>query len=275
MNNIIKLGNISIAYIEVNENAPQTIFFIHGNSGSSQTWQYQLESNSLSSYRLIAIDLPGHGHSSPAKLPSDTYSPIGTSKLIAAIIGQLHNNKPFIVVGFSYGTNLIAEVIHDGLLPQGIMLISSCCVGEGYGIDKIFKEIDRPNIFFYNESQEDVVRDFFNEVTNTPTAIDFLPIDYLKTDKEFKPAFLKAVEEGKIRDEIAALKSTEVNTCVVFGVNDFMVHADYLDAASLNVWMGKTFKLGGAGHFVHLEKPKEVNSLLAEFAGSTFTSIPS
>src|SRR5690349_10408510 len=41
------------------------IVFVHGNSASSLAYQKQLESSLADHYRLIALDLPGHG-SSPA-----------------------------------------------------------------------------------------------------------------------------------------------------------------------------------------------------------------
>jgi pimeloyl-ACP methyl ester carboxylesterase len=43
----------------------RAILLVHGNSSSSRIWQKQLEGPLGGKYRLIAIDLPGHGRSSP------------------------------------------------------------------------------------------------------------------------------------------------------------------------------------------------------------------
>src|SRR6516164_2468281 len=42
----------------------RAILLVHGNSSSSRIWQKQLEGPLGGKYRLIAIDLPGHGRSS-------------------------------------------------------------------------------------------------------------------------------------------------------------------------------------------------------------------
>ncbi|HQV01452.1 MAG TPA: alpha/beta hydrolase, partial [Bacteroidia bacterium] len=45
----------------------KTLLFIHGLANFAQVWQ--LQQNKLSSFRCIAIDLPGCGHSSKGYLP--------------------------------------------------------------------------------------------------------------------------------------------------------------------------------------------------------------
>jgi len=49
-------------YYEVRGEADDAIVFIHGWSSSIQSWKYQL--NNFKDYKVIAIDLPGHGKSS-------------------------------------------------------------------------------------------------------------------------------------------------------------------------------------------------------------------
>ena len=39
------------------------VFFLHGNSASSLTFQAQLEGDFGKKYRAVAMDLPGHGES--------------------------------------------------------------------------------------------------------------------------------------------------------------------------------------------------------------------
>jgi pimeloyl-ACP methyl ester carboxylesterase len=48
------------------------ILLIHGNSSSSRIWQKQLQGPLGAKYRLIAIDLAGHGASLPAPIRSRT-----------------------------------------------------------------------------------------------------------------------------------------------------------------------------------------------------------
>lgn len=72
-NQFIEVNQIKVAYIEKNKEARKTIFFIHGNSVSKGSWSKQYDSNLLSAYRLIAIDLPLHGDSEVAADASNLY----------------------------------------------------------------------------------------------------------------------------------------------------------------------------------------------------------
>jgi pimeloyl-ACP methyl ester carboxylesterase len=49
-----------IAYQVKNPDLKNTIFFVHGNSGSTRFWEKQFNNALFSAYRLIAFDLPAH-----------------------------------------------------------------------------------------------------------------------------------------------------------------------------------------------------------------------
>ena len=64
----LQVGQQRIAAYE-SAGTGRPIVLIHGNSASSRVWQKQLEGPLGRKYRLIAIDLPGHGDSAPAPHP--------------------------------------------------------------------------------------------------------------------------------------------------------------------------------------------------------------
>ena len=80
----LQVGQQTIAAYE-SEGTGRPIVLIHGNSSSSRVWSKQLEGSLGKKYRLIAIDLPGHGDSAPAPDPEKDYSAAGYSACIAAI----------------------------------------------------------------------------------------------------------------------------------------------------------------------------------------------
>lgn len=77
----LQVGAQSIAAYE-SAGTGRPIVLIHGNSASSRVWQKQLEGPLGAKYRLIAIDLPGHGDSAPAPHPEKDYSAPGYSACI-------------------------------------------------------------------------------------------------------------------------------------------------------------------------------------------------
>jgi|SRR5690349_13822097 pimeloyl-ACP methyl ester carboxylesterase len=69
----LQIGGQTIAGYQ-SQGTGRPILLVHGNSSSSRIWQKQLQGPLGSKYRLIAIDLPGHGASSPPPNPEQDYS---------------------------------------------------------------------------------------------------------------------------------------------------------------------------------------------------------
>src|SRR5262249_15521272 len=101
----LNLGAQEIAGFE-SPGPGRPILLIHGNSSSSRIWQKQLQGPLGSKYRVIAIDLPGHGASSPPPNPEQDYSGPGYAALIAGVAREL-DLKGAIVVGWSLGGHAV------------------------------------------------------------------------------------------------------------------------------------------------------------------------
>jgi len=74
----LHIGSQAIAFYTSAGTGPSALL-IHGNSSSGLSFQHQLESPLGEKFRLVALDLPGHGQSEPAIDPQSTYTtpPIG------------------------------------------------------------------------------------------------------------------------------------------------------------------------------------------------------
>jgi pimeloyl-ACP methyl ester carboxylesterase len=271
--NAITIGDVSIDYIETNPMAVPIIIFIHGNSGSSRTWEKQMNDPSFENYRLIAFDLPGHGSSAHSRNPDEDYSPLGTAMLLAKAIKEISDGKPFLLAGFSYGTNLLAEMLNCQIRPVGIAMIAMCCVGGKYAMDKVFRQSEQPSVFFYNEENRDVVCRFIRGNITRTENLNLIIDDYFQTDSRFKPALLQAAADGKLSDEMDILENLNSPVCIIFGSADKLVNIDYLNGAKLSLWNGSLNLIEGEGHFVHLDNPKEVNALLSGYARDVFTRV--
>jgi pimeloyl-ACP methyl ester carboxylesterase len=60
------------------------VHLIHGNSSCRGVFRHQLQGRLAENHRLIAFDLPGHGHSSNAPDPTRSYTRPGLSDAAAA-----------------------------------------------------------------------------------------------------------------------------------------------------------------------------------------------
>ena len=82
----VLINNLPLAYSEANGDRSNAIIFLHGNSHSHRIFHNQLNDQRFSDFRIISVDLPGHGDSAPL----DNYSLIDLSKFIAQFIKILN-----------------------------------------------------------------------------------------------------------------------------------------------------------------------------------------
>ena len=105
---IIGGGGTRLHLIETGNAKGQAILFIHGFSQCSLAWSRQLESDLARRFRLVALDMRGHGRSDR---PRDGYD---NSRLwaddIDAVIGELDLDRP-ILCGWSYGPLVILDYL--------------------------------------------------------------------------------------------------------------------------------------------------------------------
>ena len=101
-------GGAGIHLVETGKSTGRPILFIHGFSKCRLAWSRQLSSDLAADYRLVAMDMRGHGLSDR---PRDAY---GDSKLWAddvnAVIQGLQLVNP-ILSGWSYGSLVILDYV--------------------------------------------------------------------------------------------------------------------------------------------------------------------
>jgi pimeloyl-ACP methyl ester carboxylesterase len=266
----IEAGQIRIAYKELNPEAEATVFFIHGNSGSYRTWNKQLNSELFNNYHLVAFDLPGCGESLiPAGIEWD-YSPLSTGKVIAEVIKQLAGNKPYCLVGFSYGSIVLSETLNYSLTPAGISLLGSCVIGDGIGFDKLLVPGD--NISFHDEVSTETVKQFLSGVLKSSYDGEIIihTEDFFLAKPPFRSALGQSIIQGKHSDGIALLKSLAIPVQLIFGKEDNLLQVNYLDEMPFAIWKNEIYKLPGAGHYLQNDQPEVFNQLLAEYLEERF-----
>jgi len=101
-------GGTQLHVVETGNPSGRPILFIHGISQCWLTWSRQLNSELRDHYRLVAMDIRGHGLS---EKPRDAY---GDSKLwaddIDAVVHALNLDRP-VLCGWSYGPLVILDYV--------------------------------------------------------------------------------------------------------------------------------------------------------------------
>jgi pimeloyl-ACP methyl ester carboxylesterase len=103
-------GGAGLHVVDTGNRAGRPVVFIHGFSQSWMSWQRQMESDLADEFRLVAMDLRGHGTSDK---PRDAYADrLLWADDIDAVIRELNLEQP-LLCGWSYGSLVILDYIRQ------------------------------------------------------------------------------------------------------------------------------------------------------------------
>lgn len=267
----IEVNQIKLAYIEKNKKAEKTIFFIHGNSVSKRSWRKQYDSELLSTWRVIAIDLPSHGDSGLAPHSNDC-TLRGLGAIMSSAVKQLAHDKPYIIAGMSLGTNIVAEMLSFNIDPVGLVLSGPSLVSNELPVETFVKAGTHVGVVFTEDAAENDVMLYARETSasNDEEDINIFMEDYKITDKKFRRFLAESIAEKNYSDEVELIHQRNIPVLIVFGKDEKIVETEYLDNVSLHLWRNEIFKIPGASHLVNIDQPTAFNKLLAEFAQDVF-----
>jgi non-heme chloroperoxidase len=249
-----------------NPDAPP-ILLIHGWSQNHLCWMKQYESTLADDFRLVAYDLRGHGMSEAPLEPAHYTDGKRWADDVAAIIDQLHLDRP-VLVGWSYGSFIIC----DYLRRHGQDRIAAINFVEGAVTtnEAAFGTLIGPGLLdhFAGATADDLptniwaMRAFVKACVVKP-----LPVDDLELALCWNivvPARIRASLFAREIDCDDVLQSLEVPLLVTQGQADIVVlpaTAEHILAACPTA---EVSWYEGVGHVPHLEEPYRFNRELAE-----------
>jgi pimeloyl-ACP methyl ester carboxylesterase len=195
--------------IAVHESAGQgaAVVLIHGNSSSSSAFSRQLEGPLGQRFRLIAVDLPGHGQSADAKDPS-AYSLPGHARAVRAALDALGIDEAYFV-GWSLGGHITLEMAPDLREPRGFVIFGTPPIASREAMSEAF--LPNPAMKFpFQESLDSVEASAYVAAFFRPGFADIPPFfldDVLRTDGRARSNLAASLVNGGAPNEGAAAKS--------------------------------------------------------------------
>jgi pimeloyl-ACP methyl ester carboxylesterase len=235
----------------VRGNGPKTVVFVHGWTCDESSWSQQVpffEKN----YRVITLDLPGHGKSgSPSNGPLTMEL---FAKAVEAVRVEAKAGK-IVLVGHSMGTPVIREYARlypanvAGMVPvDGVLHLSGSANAPNP---------DRMKGPEGLKNREAMIRGMFGKSATPPIQEHILKM-------------MLAAPETTAYQAMATTFAAPNWTDDTFNVPALGIYADHSGADDPVYFkkifpQGSTVEVPGTGHFVMLEKPAEFNKLLADF----------
>ena len=267
-NETIDFNGISIT-TKYGGSGKDAIIFIHGSCMDSDAWFPQFENEKLSNkYQLIAFDLPGNGQSGWYQNDTTGYRPKKMGLLVQAIV-EKYSLKKFLLLGLSYGTNIIGEISPPLPGCVGILLESPCIVNEVVTAEKILTPGPNGHVIVAANPTGQELRDYiFLHERNKEIAEGYIKT-YRAADPAFREELGKAMFENDLTDELENIKKWNLPVCVAFGKDETLIKTNYLDDFE-PLWNKKVYLIEHAGHFINKAAPQAFNELLLSFALDVF-----
>ena len=257
------VSGIGISYVDSGgEGLP--LVMLHGSGASKEVFSMQFAAAVLRQYRMIALDLPGHGQSENAIAPS-TYTFSGLAQVVVEVLKQLDVHAP-IILGWSLGGHVAIDIAAGGHQTKGLILCGTPPLSRGpFSFLSAFQPkldmlLSTKPVF----SQIDAQR--FSELIYG-AAIDAQKIRLVeRSDGNSRKYIAKSIFRGEVNDQRRFIESTDVPIAIVNGQQDPLLRLKYFKYIRLmNLWKGRCLEIEGAGHASFIEAPEKFNALLAEF----------
>ncbi len=251
--------------------AGKAIIFIHGGLQQSAIWETQLKDDLLQEqYRLIALDLPGHGRSGRSAAPERDYSIAGMARQLADYINGMTPDE-YVLVGLSSGASLISEALPQlKLAPSGLFFAGAPLPGNNLPIHTVLLASPFAQVLTANPPSDAVLTAYTKRLVYKPTD-KFIAVCkqyYHDTDPVFRERFGEYINgKSELLNQLSGLQQSQLPVCFVLGQQEAVVKPNYLDGIRFqHKWKDTIFKVPAAGHLVNYDQPQIFNHLLLQFA---------
>ena len=267
---LLSVESTSLSYLDTG-GPGRPIVLVHGNSGSSLAFRRQLDGPLARRYRLIAVDLPGHGGSARADAGADgVYSLRWFATVLRRFVERL-DLTDVTYVGHSLGGHLLLEADPLPGARQLVLFGSPPLRQPPSASPDAFLRSEALPLFASADLDEAAARRMAAACfARGATTEDQTVVDIRRTDARVRPSLFASMVGGAYRDEVEILEHTPMPVAIVHGAGDQLVNLVYLQALHLpTLWRGAVQIIEGAGHSPHLENPAAFDELLGEFVESS------
>jgi pimeloyl-ACP methyl ester carboxylesterase len=244
---------IDVHFQDTIKSLPRAVVFLHGAGGSHHTWRDQW-AGLKGAARLVIPDLPGHAESMGN--PRETVEEY--SAWLADFVKEAGLSK-FVLAGHSMGGAIALQAAFDRIAGLEALILA----GTGAKL-KVSPVIFGGIAARFREFAPELVEWMMAKGAD-PTLRDDVTRDVLSTRPSTFASDFRACEVFDVR---ARLEEINVPTLVIVGDDDRLTPLKYSEYLATNI-RGAVLKIiRGAGHIAMLEKPVEVNNVIASFLQS-------
>lgn len=253
--------------VRESEGVGPAVLLIHGNSSCKEIFERQMQSPLGRAYRLVAIDLPGHGASGDARDPAVGYTLGGYAAMACEVLGLLGVARAA-VLGWSLGGHVALDMISRFPGLAGVMICGTPpvpCSVEGMGLG--FQPTPHMALSGGGDWAEGDAETWAATTAGAPGArAPFMTEAARRTPGEARSVFFADALAGNPDDQRRIVETSTVPLAIVNGAGDPFINHGYFDTLRYaNLWSGRVHSLEGLGHAPFWEAPERFNPILERF----------
>ena len=236
----------------------EAVILVHGWTCDETSWDSQIPELSRK-YRVITLDLPGHGKSDPPK--DGKFSMTVFARAVEAVRAEAKIDKA-VLVGHSMGTPVIREYARRypqhvaGLVPVDGLLIIGAAGAPGRGGAPNPAAMTGPDGM---KARESMIRGMFTPATPAAIQQHVLKMMLAAPEATAAGAMTATFDTASLNNE-----QSTVPALGIYAGNSPMANRENLKKIFPN---SEYVQVAGTGHFVMMERPEEFNRLLLAFLG--------
>lgn len=265
---------VPLCVFETGNPAGRELLFIHGYSQSQAVFKRQFESDLARDFRIVALDLRGHGCSGK---PWDEQSYSGTrvwADDVATVIRERGLKRP-VLVGWSFGGYIAVHYArHHGVGDlAGLVLVGSnaglppeptdAATLERFARQREARRAMLPDI----EAQIASGRGFVRLMTAQPAPPDLQEIMF--ATHQMLPVYAQRAMSGLSLANQDVIPRLTGPVLFLVGAQDGSQSAEVLRTAAGQLPQGRVEVLEGTGHAPFIDAPEAFNARLRAFVETT------
>jgi magnesium chelatase accessory protein len=257
-------------HVQVSPDRGETVLLVHGTGASTHSWRV-LAHTLAARYRVVAMDLPGHGFT--AALPVGSASLPAIALELRALLAQL-SLEPQLAIGHSAGAAIVARMVLDAAIrPRAIVSLNGALLPLPGLSGAIFPPAAKllasstlaARIFAWRAADPAAVRRL---VASTGSTLDQEGVGFYGRLIR-SPAHVAGTLQmmagwdlGELQRDLARLP---VPLLMVVGMQDGTVSPAEAERVLRVLPQTKVVRLAGLGHLAHEEHPATVARAITDF----------
>jgi 3-oxoadipate enol-lactonase len=233
------------------------LVFVHGFTTTSEFWREQAEEFSKT-YRVIRINLPGHG-ASPAPR-SRSYCLEGFVEDVARVFQELSIERA-VLIGLSMG-GIVAQkfALKYGHLLKALVLADTTAHGiSPDATDDAF--LGAADKLGYKKAVQDLSDISFSS-SASPALLEWARQEVIQTPEFVARAAVRSLNDADTRGSLSQIK---LPTLVIAGEEDRVTPPQESQILAEGISSSTLALIPGAGHFSMLDSPVAFNRILRQF----------